>query len=204
MTLIEVLMVIGVVCVLAALALTGTGRGRASRINCINVQKQVSLAFLIWAGDNDERFPMHVSTNMGGTMELVSAGSPIPHFLVMSNELNTPKTLWCPADSNRIPVLTFQAKMGSSNVSYFLGVDAVGTHPESILIGDDHLAMGGRPVKSGRLEVTTNSALSWRQERHVFAGNVAMADGSVSSIDTTGLRLLLNQTGMLTNRLAMP
>jgi len=73
----------------------------APRINCANNLKQVGLAFRTWAIDNDGRFPMQVSVTNGGTMELVSSGLVFPHFQVMSNELSTPKILFCRADTQR-------------------------------------------------------------------------------------------------------
>jgi hypothetical protein len=36
---------------------------------------------------------MQVSVTNGGTMELVNGGTVFEHFLVMSNELSTPKLL---------------------------------------------------------------------------------------------------------------
>ena len=43
---------------------------------------------------------MDVSTANGGTMELVNGRNVWINFLVMSNELTTPKLLYCPADVN--------------------------------------------------------------------------------------------------------
>lgn len=77
LTLVEVLVVVGVLFVLAAMVLPSPGRGsgRAPGINCANNFKQVSLAFRIWAGDNGDQYPMRVSVTNGGTMELVASGT---------------------------------------------------------------------------------------------------------------------------------
>src|ERR1700712_3928145 len=64
-------------------------------ISCANNLRQVGLAFRIWAGDGGDKFPMQVSVTNGGTMELVESGTVFPHFQIMSNELNTPKVLYC-------------------------------------------------------------------------------------------------------------
>ena len=45
--------------VLPALA---AAKRKAQRINCVNNLKQVGLAFRIWEGDNNDKYPMAVST----------------------------------------------------------------------------------------------------------------------------------------------
>src|SRR6185295_12434869 len=73
---------------------------RAQRITCARNLGQVGLAFRQWALDQQDRFPMQVSTNQGGTLELVSCGQAWGHFQVMSNELNTPCVVFCPQEKN--------------------------------------------------------------------------------------------------------
>ena len=54
------------------------------------------------------------------------------------------------------------------------------------------------------LLLTTNDAVRWSQGMHKNQGNVAMADGSVQGFGNSHLRMALANTGMVTNRLAMP
>ena len=59
-TLIELLVVIAIIGVLASLllpALAGA-KERAKLIKCISNQKQIGIAFQLYAGDNHERFPL--------------------------------------------------------------------------------------------------------------------------------------------------
>ena len=60
MTLTEVILVLVVVLLLAAIFLPALGRmqRRASRITCINNVKMVGLAYKIWEGDNHDKFPI--------------------------------------------------------------------------------------------------------------------------------------------------
>ena len=67
-----------------------TPRRRYSGINCINNLKQVGLGLRMWAGDNDDKFPMQVSTNQGGTKEWVGSTNVFWHVLVLSNEMGSP------------------------------------------------------------------------------------------------------------------
>jgi len=160
---------------------------------------------------------MHVSVTNGGTMELIGSGSVYMHFLVMSNELNTPKLLFCPAESNpkRQPATTFTATIpprfgnlvpftNDNNVSYFVGVDATDTSPQMFLAGDDNWAIRGVKVKRGILSLWTNTPVAWTKDRHVNQGNICLADGSVQGLSSQALMRASQSSGVATNRLAFP
>lgn len=80
-------------------------------------------------------------------------------FMVMSNELSTPKILMCPSEYERgmrQAAGTFAGfdPSGSAstvpytndlNTSYFVGVDAGETYPQMLLIGDHNLGSGNPP-----------------------------------------------------------
>jgi prepilin-type processing-associated H-X9-DG protein len=217
MTLFEVLIVVAVLMLLLALLLPNMARPnyRAQRNNCVNNLKQVGLAFRIWAGDNNEHFPMTVPITNYGTMELVSSGSAFPHFQVMSNEINNPRILFCPEESNRTrtradtfdltTTLAGQVPFtGNSNVSYFVGVDAQDSLPQTLLAGDDHFTVNGTAVKPGLLNLFATNSVHWIKPRHQEHGNIAFADGSVQSFDDRQFSQAIALTGLTTNRLAMP
>lgn len=113
---------------------------RAQSINCVNNLKQIGLAFMVWAVDNQDRFPFQVSTNKGGTLERCSRagdgsdGAAYFHFQVMSNELTTPKLLVCPADAGKKAALNFLT-LETANVSYvvFSSPEVAEEHPEEVL-----------------------------------------------------------------------
>src|SRR5882724_8113127 len=102
-TLIELLIVVAIIAVLAAIILPSMARQGCvpgQRINCVNNLKQIGLAFRTWALDNNDKYPMQVSVTNGGAMEIVSTGTVFTVFQVMSNELSTPKILFCPEESD--------------------------------------------------------------------------------------------------------
>jgi prepilin-type N-terminal cleavage/methylation domain-containing protein/prepilin-type processing-associated H-X9-DG protein len=214
LTLTEVLVSVAVVCVLAGVAYLAFHRPKAvhrivhqnqsSEIQCVNNLKQISLAFRIWEGDNGDKMPMRVPASKGGAMEPAAKGDVAPVFRVMANELSTPRILVCPADADRDVAKNFASGFDNSKVSYFAGVDASDGQPTMFLSGDDNFAIGSRPVKSGLLLLATNAPVSWTAARHVNRGNIGLADGSVQTTSSSFLRQMLVQTGVATNRLALP
>jgi prepilin-type processing-associated H-X9-DG protein len=205
MTLFEVGVVLAVLMIVVALLLPAVSTARRpARVNCVNNLKQVGLAFRLWEGDNNDKYPMAVSVTNGGAMELIATGNVAACFQLMSNELSTPKILLCPQDARRVWATNFSAGFGNSNISYFVGLNAVETDPHTILDGDDDLIVSGAPVGSGILKLATNTLVKWTNDRHQEAGNLGMADGSVQQVATNGLPEALQQTGVVTNQLAIP
>jgi hypothetical protein len=179
-------------------------QGPLRRDNCVNDLKQISIAYRLWEGDNNDKYPMSVSVTNGGAMELVATGNVTACFQVMSNEVNTPKILLCPEDTRRVWATNWST-LNNSNISYFVGLDVTNdTNLKMLLSGDDNFAIGGVPVKSGLLQLLTNTPVAWTKEGHRLYGNIGLADGSVQQLTTDGLRQALQQTGSATNRLAIP
>jgi len=174
-TLIELLVVIATIAVLGCLLLPALAQSskRALRIQCLNNLKFINLSFHVWEGDHGGKYPTAVSTAIGGAQEYIFTQSPLNGitqysaaplgygvtnvFLVMSNELGTPKTLYCPADfspatgpndtpGDGLPITggiasaaTNWPGFGPGNLSYFVEGNASDKFPQMILIGDRNL-----------------------------------------------------------------
>ena len=206
MTLFEVGVIVAVVMILFVVFAPVIFRAkphRSSRIGCTNNLKQNLLSFKLWAGDNNDTLPMGVSVAKGGSMELVAAGDVVTTFLVMSNELSTPKLLICPDDAGRSSAIDFGG-LSNSNISYFVSADMTNDlNPQMILTGDSDLMLGGKMLKPGLVSLGTNAPVAWGS-RHSSGGNLGLADGSVQSTTSASLRTYLQQTGLATNRFALP
>lgn len=145
---------------------------------------------------------MGVSTNEGGTKELVNLGQPFRHFQVLSNELNTPKVVNCPSDEHKYAT-NFSSDFDDNHLSYFLGLNAKEALTNAFLCGDRKLEDASGPL-IGIRDLTSKQKISWTKPIHDERGNVAFADGSVRRLRESELRKALANTGLATNRLAFP
>ena len=140
--LIAVICCIPIMAILAALLLPALAAAnhKAEHISCVGNLELVGLAFKIWEGEHGDQYPFNVSTNRGGTKELIvpdEAGwdrNSWVHFQVMSTELVTSNALHCPGD-DRHQLATNFAQLDADHCSYlvYANTNVTDANPQAVL-----------------------------------------------------------------------
>ena len=209
-TLVELLVVIFILLVVAVL-LFPTGPRKSSRANlpmCMNNQKQIALAFMMWTDDHSEQFPWQVSSANGGTMEYAARGYAAPNFQVLSNYLQLPIVFICPTDKSKVAATNY-IQFNNQNTSYFVAFDFGTNNSVSILTGDRNLESNGKPAKPGSFIYSANANMNWTPELHNnlknwAAGVLSFNDGHAEATKVANLNSIFQREGLATNHLAVP
>jgi competence protein ComGC len=202
-TRVELLVLLAVITLLAAVILpaVANSRPRSHRVICANNLRQIGVAMHVWGHDHGDQPPHHLLVEQGGTKRHPLAANTWLHFSWISNELSSPKLLFCPSDTGS-PASDFTGnpaggyvhpKFANNATSYFLTFTFSGDN-HRIQVGDRNIrtfGVTGSSYFNTALYVHVmpiDPAFGWTAGLHEYAGNLLFTDGQVELASSQRLR----------------
>lgn len=182
---------------------------RGPRTLCMSNQRNIGLAFRIWANEHDDKYPFRSDQSVEpftGTSLFQNATNVQTwmHFQLLSNAIQSARIFACPADRVRIdnaagdflngPTSLSCTNKRNMSVSYFIGLGADESMPNAIMAGDRNLSYAsGMPLygsSGGARKIHSRSSWSSAGTNlvHNNAGNALMVDGSVQQVSIESLQ----------------
>jgi type II secretory pathway pseudopilin PulG len=205
LTLIEILVILAVLAIALAMILPMQSRpDRNPLAACLNHTKQIDLAFLMYAEDNNHKFPIRTSITNGGTMEFLARNQTFPHYQRLSGFIFDFGVFVCPSDKTRQAASSY-VTLTDTNLSYFLNADFPINNPsQSVLCGDRALQVNRQPINHGTLTFATNSVIAWTSELHPRRSALGFLDGHSEGPLTTDLNSIFQRQAIAAMRLSVP
>jgi hypothetical protein len=177
---------------------------------CQSNLKDIGLGFNQWADNHGQRMPWRVGKEDGGAYGMSTPGRGWLLFYFLTNHLESPKVLACPADDavnaasnwgRRPEGGYFNPTYRANAVSYLVGLDVRPEAPQSILSGDRNLEFSSRNLTCDYAKMPGAASLEprdesvqWQNSIHLQQGNILFRDGSVATQDSPQLRNVLPAT----------
>ena len=215
----ELLITLAVLSLLVAIVLPALAhdRARSARIICANNLRQISAAQQLWGNDHNDLPPVMVPLNDGGTRLHPLAANAWLHFAWLSNELATPKVIFCPSDTGK-PAEEFTGSpingylnpnFANRATSYFVAYSSIYGDPRQAIIGGDRNVTVEGADGCSFLNVASRiggGGGRWTTNLHNLVGNAQARDGSVEMLSSEEMqaRMLRRFDDNSTKHIAIP
>ncbi|MCW3058771.1 MAG: prepilin-type N-terminal cleavage/methylation domain [Capsulimonas sp.] len=187
-TLIELLVVIAIIAILAAILFPvfAKVREKARQTSCLSNEKQIGLAFLQYAQDGDERYPI----DYDGAGHVDSNGVSVCWSEAIVPYMKSPQLLSCPSDSKSVKVNA--NAYGFISRSYAMAHDMsyamlaqIPVPSLTVLMAEHSKETGADPNQWFWYSevITLGDQINWR---HNNTANFLYADGHAKSIVWNG------------------
>lgn len=195
---------VGVIFLLASIGITLLYRKRQQQAAtvCMDNLKRAVLAVNMSYYGQDNLPPWRSQFYPNSSSAFTNSGKVLPHFLALSNEIQNPIILTCPADNRS--ATTNWSTLTDKNISYFINFNSDDNYPDRVAFGDRRFTSTIPPNPNNIVILATNSSYAWSSWIHGGLGTLGLSGGSVCQLRTKDLTSEFHSRENLGSRLQLP
>lgn len=174
---------------------------KTSYVSCKTRLSIIGNEFMCYSYNHNGKYPMQISTNEGGTKEIIWNSSNVHASFIVPEYLKyNPKYLVCPKDSRKASAEW--KTTSNTNISYYIVLDAMPVGKYTMLAGDRNIKYKDKYIRNTIFTNNKKSNITWEDTvgLHGNTGNILFTDMHVGPLNEVHIVQFVTNEALVNNK----